>query len=117
MNKLYSAESESELLGAMLKDSEVIPEVIEMLTVDDFFVGKNKLIYSNISKLYKGLKTVDAITVYESMTGSEVTLTEILELSKISASPTAYQTYSTVIKDFSNKRKLKALCEKDFDGD
>ena len=112
MNKLYSAESESELLGAMLKDSEVIPEVIEMLTVDDFFVGKNKLIYSNISKLYKGLKTVDAITVYESMTGSEVTLTEILELSKISASPTAYQTYSTVIKDFSNKRKLKALCEK-----
>lgn len=112
MNKLYSAESESELLGAMLKDSEVIPEVIEMLSVDDFFVAKNKLIFSNISKLYKGLKTVDAITVYESMTGSEVTLTEILELSKISASPTAYQTYSTVIKDFSNKRKLKALCEK-----
>ena len=112
MNKLYSAESESELLGAMLKDSEVIPEVIEMLTVDDFFVAKNKLIFSNISKLYKGLKTVDAITVYESMTGSEVTLTEILELSKISASPTAYQTYSTVIKDFSNKRRLKALCEK-----
>ena len=112
MNELYSNESEVELLGAMLKDNEVIPEVVEALAVDDFYVPKNKLIYSKIMALYKASQAVDAITVYETLNGAEVTLSELLALSKVSASANAHQTYSTIIKDFSNKRKIRDLCER-----
>ena len=112
MNELYSNESEVELLGAMLKDNEVIPEVIETLSVDDFYVPKNKLIYSKATALYKESKAVDAITVYEAMSSTEVSLSDLLALSKISASPNAHQTYSMIVKDFSNKRKLRDLCER-----
>ena len=112
MNELYSLESEQELLGAMLKDNEVIPEVIESIDMDDFYIGRHKLIYSKVSALYKSSQAVNAVTVFEALNGAEVSLTELLDLGKMSASPMAFRTYATIVKDFSNKRKLKALCEK-----
>ena len=60
-------EAEIAVLGSMLLDREVIPEVIEVINENQFYRDAHKKIYSSIIKLYDSNKAVDLITLIEGL--------------------------------------------------
>ena len=64
----YSPEAEQAVLGAILMEPEVIARVAEILPKSDYFyVTTHKLIYSAMMSMFTQGKTVDIITVLETL--------------------------------------------------
>ncbi len=61
----HSTEAEQATLGAMLIDARCIPQVIEALKPDDFYLKQNQDIYSTIYALFSLSQSVDPVTVQE----------------------------------------------------
>lgn len=110
MNDFQSIQAEQELLGAILQDNEIIPEVAERIEVSDFFSPFHQLVYGKVLSLYKSSKQVTAITLYESLQGTETQLSELLALRDTTPSVQAYKTYVDIVKDYSKKRTIHKLC-------
>ena len=63
----HSTEAEQAVLGSMLIDARCVPEVIDQLRVDDFYVKQNREIYETIYSMFNYSLTIDPVTVLENM--------------------------------------------------
>ena len=63
----HSVEAEQAVLGSMLIDPRCVPEVIDKLRVDDFYLRQNREIYETIYSMFNYSATIDPVTVLESM--------------------------------------------------
>ena len=63
----HSVEAEQAVLGSMLIDSRCVPEVIDQLRPDDFYVRQNREIYETIYSMFNYSLTIDPVTVLENM--------------------------------------------------
>ena len=63
----HSVEAEQAVLGSMLIDARCVPEVIDQLRVDDFYVKQNREIYETIYSMFNYSLTIDPVTVLEQM--------------------------------------------------
>ena len=63
----HSVEAEQAVLGAMLIDSRCVPEVIDKLRADDFYLRQNREIYETIYSMFNYSLTIDPVTVLENM--------------------------------------------------
>ncbi len=63
----HSAEAEQAVLGSMLIDPRCIPEVIDKLRPDDFYLRQNREIYETIYSMFNYSLTIDPVTVLENM--------------------------------------------------
>ena len=63
----HSVEAEQAVLGSMLIDSRCVPEVIDQLRPDDFYVKQNREIYETIYSMFNYSLTIDPVTVLENM--------------------------------------------------
>ncbi|MBV8488010.1 MAG: replicative DNA helicase, partial [Planctomycetaceae bacterium] len=61
-------EAERWLLGAILLDNDVLHEVAQFLTADDFYRDTHQIIYRAITDLYSLGKAVDAVTLADELT-------------------------------------------------
>ena len=61
-------EAERWLLGGILLDNEVLHEIAQFLTADDFYRDAHQVIYRAISELYSAGKGVDAVTLADELT-------------------------------------------------
>ena len=61
----YSIEAEQAVLGSMLIDPKRIPEVMEVLTQEDFYVRNNQVLYDAIQKMFLESRNVDPVTVLD----------------------------------------------------
>lgn len=111
MNEFNSIQAEQEILGSIMTDNEIIPELAEKLKPEDFFFDKHQLIYTKILGLYKNSQQVTAITLYETLQGSGIELSDLLELRDTTPSVSAYKTYLNIIKDYKKKRDIRDICE------
>lgn len=59
----YSYEAEQSVIGSVLIDSDVMYEVADILSKDDFYVMQNRLIYECMIEIYRERKTIDIITL------------------------------------------------------
>ncbi len=64
----YSREAEQSVLGAMLLDMQCIPDVVEICKADDFYVDRNRELFSTILELYNLGKPIDIVTIKEQLT-------------------------------------------------
>lgn len=64
----FSREAEQSVLGAMLLDTECIPDVTHLCKADDFYVDRHKELYLAISDLYNMGKPIDLVTVKQQLT-------------------------------------------------
>lgn len=53
------------MLGSMLMDQDVIPEVEEILKPEDFYAKQHQMLYGAIVELYEAGKTVDVVSLKE----------------------------------------------------
>ena len=63
----HSVEAEQAVLGSMLIDPRCIPEVIDKLRSDDFYLRQNQEIYETIYTMFNYSLTIDPVTVLENM--------------------------------------------------
>ena len=61
-------EAERWLLGGILLDNEVLHEIAQFLTADDFYRDAHQVVYRAISELYSAGKGVDAVTLADELT-------------------------------------------------
>ena len=63
----HSAEAEQAVLGSMLIDPRCVPEVIDKLRSEDFYLRQNRDIYDTIYSMFNYSLTIDPVTVLENM--------------------------------------------------
>ena len=63
----HSVEAEQAVLGSMLIDSRCVPEVIDQLRPDYFYLRQNREIYESIYSMFNYSMTIDPVTVLENM--------------------------------------------------
>lgn len=63
-------DTERLVLGAGITDREAFPQIISILTADDFALEKHKTIFRHIQALYEDGKHIDRITLIEALTTS-----------------------------------------------
>ncbi|ADQ39670.1 DnaB domain protein helicase domain protein [Caldicellulosiruptor acetigenus I77R1B] len=107
---LVSQEAEEAVIGAMLLSHEVISDVVEILTVEDFATPQLKEIFVAIINLFEENKPVDIITVSEKLrekgildaVGGSEYLTNLIINTPTTANATYY---AKIVKEKSISRK------------
>lgn len=64
----FSNEAEQSVLGAMFLDMEKIPDVLNILTEEDFYIARHQALFNAMKKLYEKGKPIDIVTVQEQLT-------------------------------------------------
>ena len=107
----HSVEAEQAVLGSMLIDPRCVPEVIDKLRVDDFYLRQNKEIYETIYSMFNYSATIDPVTVLEHMKHNgyyDENLSRGYLLQLMDTTPTAANVheYIEIIKDKTLLRRV-----------
>ena len=110
----HSAEAERAVLGSMLIDARCVPEVIERLRGEDFYLKQNRDIFETIYSMFNFSQTIDPLTVLEHMKQNGVydentTGSYILQL--MDTTPTAANVgeYVDIVRDKALLRRIGDL--------
>ena len=107
----HSVEAEQSVLGAMLIDPRCIPDVVEGLTGEDFYLKANREIYQTIYGLFNFSAAIDPVTVLEQMRRDGVydeanSRSYILQLMEITPTAANVMEYVRIVKDKSLLRRV-----------
>ena len=112
----HSKEAEQSVIGAMLMDRNVISDLADLLTKEDFYNAQYGILYDAMVDLYREGQPVDVITLSNKLKTKDVpeeisSTAFIAEI--ISAVPTSANAkqYAQIVQDKSALRKLIRLCE------
>ena len=100
----HSTEAEQSVLGSMLIDARCVPEVIEALRPEDFYLRTNREIYETIYSMFNFSLTIDPVTVLEHMKQNGVydentSRNYILQLMEITPTAANVKEYVAIVKD------------------
>ncbi len=104
-------DAEQALLGCMLIDNEILPEVLDLLTENDFYQDSHKFIVNAIKFTFADRKPVDIVTLSDKLE-SEGNLQKaggisyLTELVQITPSAANYKYYLEIVKRDSVNRNL-----------
>ena len=63
----FSNEAEISVLGSMFLDKDCIPDVVERVSKDDFYIDRHKIVFEIIYDLYTMGKPIDLITIEQQL--------------------------------------------------
>ncbi|MBO5327677.1 MAG: replicative DNA helicase [Clostridia bacterium] len=104
-------DAEQALLGCMLIDNEILSEVLDKLSSDDFYQESHQYILSAIKIIFNERKPVDIVTLADKLE-TEKNLEKagginyLTELAQITPSAANYEHYLDIVKRDSINRKL-----------
>lgn len=104
-------EAEQALLGCMLIDNEILPDMLDRLDSDDFYHESHKVIISAIKILFNERKPLDLITLTDKLDGegnlkNAGGINYLTELTQITPSSANFSHYLDIVKRDSVNRKL-----------
>ena len=106
----HSAPAEQAVIGSMLIDSRCIPEVLERLKPDDFYIQLNRDIYETIYSMFSYSMVIDPVTVLGQMKirgvytdNCEEYLAEVMRITPTAANVLEY---AAIVKDRALLRRL-----------
>ncbi len=107
----HSVEAEQAVIGSMLIDERCVPQVIEALTVDDFYVRQNREIFETIFSMFNFSITIDPVTVLEQMRQNGVydeqnSRSYLLQLMDTTPTASNVGEYISIMKDKSLLRRI-----------
>ena len=92
----HSAPAEQAVIGSMLIDPRCIPEVLEKLKADEFYIKLNRDIYETIYTMFSYGQTIDPVTVLDQMhvrgvyqEGNEKYMAEVMSVTHTATKPSA----------------------------
>ena len=106
----YSAPAEQAVIGSMLIDPRCIPEVLEKLKADEFYLPLNRGIYETIYAMLSYAQAIDPVTVLDQMKvrgvyqdNCEEYLAEIMRVTPTAANVLEY---AAIVRDRALLRRL-----------
>ncbi|MCR5575716.1 MAG: replicative DNA helicase [Oscillospiraceae bacterium] len=106
----YSAPAEQAVIGSMLIDPRCIPEVLEKLKADEFYLQLNRDIFETIYAMFSFAQPVDPVTVLDQMKvrgvyqdNCEEYLAEIMRVTPTAANVLEY---AAIVRDRALLRRL-----------
>ncbi len=107
----HSVEAEQSVLGSMLIDSRCVPDVVEALKPDDFYLQHNRDIYEAIYGMFVLSQPIDPVTTLERMrldgtydeSTSRAYVRQLLEVTPTAAN---VMEYVSIVKDKSLLRQV-----------
>ncbi len=104
-------DAEMALLGCILIDNEILPDLIERLAEEDFYVDAHKYIILAIKAVFNNKKPVDLVTLSDELDvegnlEKAGGITYITELIQFTPSAANYEHYLKIVKRDSLNRKL-----------
>lgn len=106
----YSAAAEQAVIGSMLIDIRCIPDVVEKLKADDFYLKLNRDIFETIFQMFAYAQTIDPVTVLDQMKvrgvytdDTESYLAEVMRLTPTAANVLEY---ASIVSDRALMRRL-----------
>ena len=106
----HSAPAEQAVIGSMLIDSRCIPEVLERLKPDDFYIQLNRDVYETIYSMFSYSMVIDPVTVLGQMKvrgvytdNCEEYLAEVMRITPTAANVLEY---AAIVKDRALLRRL-----------
>lgn len=106
-----STEAEQAVIGSMLVDPNCIPEVIELLHSDDFYVEENRRIFETMYAMFNEAAKIDAVTVLDRLkqaglyddAGGRAYIMQLMEVTPTAAN---VREYAAIVRD---KSLLRAI--------
>ena len=116
-SKPFSIEAEEALLGSIFINPNVIGDVVDIVTSEDFYKNNYKIIFSEMVKAYNTGKIIDVLLIIESLKkmnlideiGGEDIIYDLTEVVPTAANAI---NYAQIIKDKSVQRQLINIGEK-----
>ncbi len=110
----YNRDAEMALLGCFLMDNEIVAELIEKVSEEDFYQESHKYIIRAMHKVFAARKPVDLVTVSDYLdsdgslekAGGISYLTELAQITPSAANYKSY--YDIVIRDSVNRKLIRA---------
>ena len=107
----HNTEAEQAALGSMLIDSRCIPDVIELLKPDDFYLPQNRDIFETIYSMFSYSQVIDPVTVLEQMRlkglyDENTTRDYILQLMDITPTSANVREYVNIVLDKALLRRV-----------
>ena len=107
----HSVEAEQSVLGAMLIDARCIPDVVESLTGEDFYLPANRDIYETIYTMFNFSATIDPVTVLDQMKlrgvyDENTSRNYILQLMEITPTAANVKEYVRIVRDKALLRRV-----------
>lgn len=112
VNKFFSLEAESEVLGAIMVKNDVMLKAYDALRVEDFYNTRHQLIYDAMISLYKKAMNLEPIIIHNELgeKANEVGgLTYLCEISNGTATAANIDSYIKIIREKSINRKVQHL--------
>ena len=101
----HNLEAEKAVLGAGLQKNEVMADIIESLTVTDFYHRDNQKIFQVYLQLYKEGKNIDLVTVAEKLPNMAVYLADLPDYC---IAPSGVKHYIQIVKEKAIRRAILA---------
>ena len=114
--KPYNKTAEQSVIGAMLMDRNVISDIADVLSREDFYNSQYGILYENMVALYNEGKAVDMVTLSDRLKNQgvpdEICSTSFIGeiLASVPTSANAKH-YAQIVQDKSALRKLIKLCD------
>lgn len=114
----HSLEAEQSVLGALLIDARVLPQVSDILDPDDFFRHEHRAIYSAILALAEAAGTqIDIITVFERLAADQRAdlaggLPYLNQLAQSVPSASNIRSYAEIVVERATMRALVAASDR-----
>ena len=106
----HSAPAEQAVIGSMLIDTRCIPEVLEKLKADEFYIKLKRDIYETINTMFSYGQTIDPVTVLDQMKvrgvyqeGNESYMAEVMRVTPTAANVLEY---AAIVRDRALLRRL-----------
>ena len=106
----YSAPAEQAVIGSMLIDPRCVPEVLEKLKADEFYLPLNRSIYETIYAMFSYAQAIDPVTVLDQMKVRGVYQDNcdeyLAEIMRVTPTAANVLEYAAIVRDRALLRRL-----------
>ena len=106
----HSASAEQAVIGSLLIDPNCVPEVLEKLRADEFYIKLNREIYETIAAMFSYGMTVDPVTVLGQMkvrgVGDDNNQSYLGEVMRLTPTAANVMEYAAIVRDRALLRHL-----------
>ena len=106
----HSAPAEQAVVGSMLIDPRCIPDVLERLKGDEFYIKLNRDIYETMASMFAYGQIIDPVTVLDQMKVRGVYTDEcdsyMAEIMRITPTASNVMEYAAIVRDRALLRRL-----------
>lgn len=112
----HSIEAEQSVLGSMLIDSGCIPQVVEALKTDDFYLEQDQQLFDTMYAMFSHSQVIDPVTVLEQMRQNgtyddNTTRSYVVQLIDVTPTSANVKEYVKIVRDKSLLRRIAQTME------